>query len=267
MAELAVIRANRSEGVGSSDAKRIVDGDWLRLYEEKVGLREPDDLSGVFRVQLGIYTESFHLDWLERKYDCRISRPMSREYCADFPLMFAHLDGWHDQRGLPVETKHSSSDARLRDKAVYYMPQLQHTMAVTNAPALLFSVIAGNSEPEWCEVARNDEYIAELQGLITSFWWHVENKVPPEITPSAKLAEVQKIGATVPIDGLRAYDMTGDNQWASHAADYAAHMAAAKVFEDAKAGLKALVPADACECSGHGITIKRDKRGSLRFGA
>ncbi|MCE2841246.1 MAG: hypothetical protein LW689_00325, partial [Novosphingobium sp.] len=152
-------------------------------------------------------------------------------------------------------------------KAVYYMPQLQHTMAVTEADTIMFSIIAGNSEPEWCEVARNEDYITELQQLITSFWWHVENRVPPEILPTAKMAEVEKIGATVPIDGLRAYDMTGDNQWANHAADYIGYMAAAKTFEDAKAGLKALVPADASECTGHGITIKRDKRGSLRFGS
>lgn len=267
MADLATIRANRQEGIGSSDAKRLIDGDWHQLYLEKTGQAEPEDLSGNFRVQLGIYTETFHLDWLERKYDVGIERPMQRFYNSANPIMFAHLDGWWEGPGYPVETKHTSSDARLRDKAVYYMPQLQHTMAVTEAKAIMFSIIAGNSEPEWCEVARNQEYIDELTKLITSFWWHVENQVPPEIIPTAKLAEVEKIAATVPIDGLRPYDMTGHNQWANHAADYIANMAAAKLFEDAKACLKGLVPADASECSGHGITIKRDKRGSLRFGA
>jgi hypothetical protein len=33
----------------------------------------------------------------------------------------------------------------------------------------------------------------------------------------------------------------------------------------AKKELKALVPADASKCFGHGIIIKRDKRGALRF--
>jgi len=265
MASLDTIRSNRSEGIGSSDAKRLIDGDWHRLYLEKVGEAEPEDLSGVFRVQLGIHTEAFHLDWLERKYDCRLERPAHRHYHAEHTFMFAHLDGWHTAKSVPVETKHTSSGQNLRDKAVYYMPQLQHTMAVTGAPFILFSIIAGNTEPEWCEVTRNEDYINELLQIERSFWWHVENQVPPEITPTAKLAEVQRIGVTTKIDGLRPYDMTGNNQWAVHAADYITHAEAARLFDQAKAGLKELVPADASECTGSGITIKRDKRGALRF--
>ncbi len=267
MATIDTIRTNRAEGIGSSDAKRLIDGDWHRLYMEKVGETEPEDLSGVFRVQLGIYTETFHLDWLERKYACQIERPMQRFYAPDYPVMFAHLDGVHVGKGVPVETKHTSSDARLRDKAVYYMPQLQHVLSITGHDYMLFSIIAGNSEPEWCEVAANLEYQAELRELIKSFWWHVEQRVPPEIIPTATLKAVERVGATTPIDGLKPYDMTGNNEWANYAQDYIDCMAAAALFADAKDGLKKMMPADASECTGHGITIKRDKRGALRFGA
>lgn len=265
MTDANIIRLNRHEGIGSSDAKRIVDGNWHQLYMEKVGLQQPEDLSGVFRVQLGIHTESFHLDWLERKYFCQIERPEVRYYHPDHAFMFAHLDGWHTGLQRPVETKHTNSNALLRDKAIYYMPQIQHVLAITGASYSLFSIIAGNDEPEWCEVARNQQYIDELIQLETSFWWHVENKVPPEITPTGSQAAIQKIGAVTLIDGLKPYDMDGNNEWANFAVDYAETKAAAATFEAAKAGLKALVPADASQASGHGIVIKRDKRGALRF--
>ena len=48
---------DRTRGIGGSDATRIMRGDWLSLYNEKVGLTKPEDLSNVFRVQLGILTE------------------------------------------------------------------------------------------------------------------------------------------------------------------------------------------------------------------
>ena len=36
---------DRSLGLGGSDATKIVAGEWKTLYEEKMGIKEPDDLS------------------------------------------------------------------------------------------------------------------------------------------------------------------------------------------------------------------------------
>jgi hypothetical protein len=41
------------------------------------------------------------------------------------------------------------------------------------------------------------------------------------------------------------------------------HKSAAKDFEAATKALKAIIPADAIKCSGHGITVSRSKIGSL----
>lgn len=265
MTSLDIIRLNRSEGIGSSDAKRIVDGDWHSLYMEKVGLQEPDDLSDVFRVQLGIHTERFHLEWQARRKNVVISYPDHRHYHPVHGHMFCHLDGWIESQQRPVEAKHSGGHAGLRDKALYYMPQLQHTLAITGSDSLYFSLIAGNTEPEWCAVERNEEYIERLIEMEASFWWHVEERVPPEITPKGTQAEIQKVGKTTPIDGLRSYDMTGSNEWANLVAEFNENKPAALAFETAKTALKGLVPEDAAECTGHGLTIKRDKRNALRF--
>lgn len=265
MTALDIIRLNRSEGLGSSDAKRIVEGDWHDLYMEKVGLKEPVDLSLVFRVQLGIHTERFHLDWQAMRHNVIIEESTTRHYHPEHSFLFAHLDGWIPSENRFVEAKHSSSRASLREKAVYYMPQLQHALAVTDTNDCYFSLIAGNDEPEWCVVERNEDYIEQLIDMETSFWWHVENRVPPEITPSGTQAQLQKLGKEITIDGLRAYDMEGHNEWASHAADFIETREAAARFDKAKSSLKELVPADASECTGHGITITRNKRGALLF--
>lgn len=259
------ITANRASGIGASDARRIATGDWHQLYLEKVGEAEPVDLSRVFRVQLGVQTEDFHLDWLEQREGWRIESRNQRFEHDSEAFMFAHVDGIIHELQLPIEVKHSNGRATARESAVFYMAQLQHIMACTTTDVMRFSVIAGNEEPELAKVARNDDYLADLIELERSFWWHVENRVPPEITPTGTQAKLAEVAAVTVIDGLKPYDMTGSNEWASLSTDYRNNFDAARVFEEAKTALKGLVPSDASQCSGHGLTIKRDKRGALRF--
>ena len=265
MTAIDIIRLDRHLGLGGSDAKRVIEGDWHSLYLEKVGEVEPVDLTDVFRVQLGIYTEPFHIKWLNKYHGLEIEECMERIFHPDHDFMFCHLDGWDKKDDTFVEVKHSNGRASARDSALYYMPQLQHSLACTGKKHCHFSVIAGNDDPERVIVDRNQEYIDKLIAMETSFWWHVTNKVPPEITPVGTQQKIARIGATTPIDGLRAYDMGKSNAWAEQAAAYTSNEAAAKAFETAKAELKGLVPDDASEASGHGITIKRDRRGALRF--
>jgi hypothetical protein len=265
MTDIDIIRANRNEGIGSSDAKRVVENDWHSLYQEKTGAVEPADLSKIFRVQLGQYTESFHLDWLSIREGFPLTTLNERHYHKTHGFMYCHLDGWNDLTNLPIEVKHSNGRAELREKAEFYMPQLQHVMTITGAKAIHFSIIAGNSDPEWCLVDRSDEYITKLIEMEKAFWWCVENKEPPESTPLEDQASLRSLTASVPIDGRIPYDMTGNNEWASLAADYIMHEQASKTFAAAKKDIKKLVPKDASSASGYGLTINRSKNGSLLF--
>ena len=56
---------DRKQGIGGSDATRLYNGDWHDLYLEKIGEKEPDDLSDVLPVQMGIHTEDFNIDWFK----------------------------------------------------------------------------------------------------------------------------------------------------------------------------------------------------------
>lgn len=53
--------------IGSSDARAILSGDWDRLYREKKGLIDREDLSDKFHVRLGEIVEPFHIDWTVRR--------------------------------------------------------------------------------------------------------------------------------------------------------------------------------------------------------
>jgi predicted phage-related endonuclease len=61
-------QASRRSFIGGSDA-RIIMGDnqaaLLRLWQEKRGLIEPEDLSGNLVVQLGVATEELNRRWYQ----------------------------------------------------------------------------------------------------------------------------------------------------------------------------------------------------------
>ena len=60
--------ALRRKGIGASEVGRIMEGNWLSLYEEKLGIKQPDDLSTIFAVQLGMQTEPFNIFWCQAMF-------------------------------------------------------------------------------------------------------------------------------------------------------------------------------------------------------
>ncbi len=56
--------------IGGSDCVKIMQGNWLELWQVKTGRVEPEDLSDNIAVQLGIHTEQFNLDWFASQHEC-----------------------------------------------------------------------------------------------------------------------------------------------------------------------------------------------------
>lgn len=258
---------DRTKSIGGSDAMRIMAGDWHTLYLEKTGQATAEDLSNVFKVQLGIYTEPFHREWFAKQTAWHVSPTDGPIEHQDHPWMTANLDGWIREQKTFVELKHTRNGASVWDKARFYMPQLQHYMAVANTDFCFFSIIAGNDEPRFVEVERDQEYIENLIKMEQSFWWHVTNRDEPEHVPQGELNRIAKEGEAIKVDGLRIADMTKDNLWTDAAARFIANQQAAKDFDTAKDDLRSLIGDDVGEAYGHGITAKRDKRGRVTIKA
>jgi hypothetical protein len=67
------------------------------------------------------------------------------------------------------------------------------------------------------------------------------------------------------LEAVRTVDMNTSNSWAEFAAVFRRTRSAYHEHEDAKAGLKKLVPEDAKEALGHGLRAKRSKNGAISF--
>ena len=101
------IRSRRSF-IGGSDARIIMGDDevaLVRLWREKRGEAEPEDLSGNLIVQLGSATEGLNRHWYERNtsrvvtdVQRRVRHPVNR-------WMAATLDGMVEGSGAVFEAK------------------------------------------------------------------------------------------------------------------------------------------------------------------
>jgi predicted phage-related endonuclease len=140
--------------VGGSDA-RIVMGDdeaaLLRLWREKRGEVEPEDLSGNLVVQLGLATEELNRRWYQANSGQVLTDVQRRIRHPVLRWMAATLDGRVEATEAVFEAKFmlpwSFSEEAAAEK---YMPQLQHNMWVVAARSAVLSVITGGGK--WVEI-------------------------------------------------------------------------------------------------------------------
>lgn len=246
--------AERALGIGGSDAAKIMSGDWFELWEQKTGRRAPEDLSHILQPMLGAYTEPFNAHWFTQETGI----PVSTENCDHLihpvhKFMRANLDGICPNAAF--EAKHVSAFAKEDEIVTRYYPQCQHLMEVTGAELIYLSVIFGNQKWAYFDIPADAEYLEELVGREAEFWGYVEQDKPPP--------QQDAVVINIAFDDMREVDLTGNNQWASGAADWLEHRSAAKTFNDAVKSIKELVEPDVKLAHGHGIKATRAKNGAI----
>src|SRR6059058_1211895 len=125
-------RSVRRTFIGGSDARIIMGDDeaaLVRLWREKRGEAEPEDLSANLIVQLGLATEELNRTWYERNTGRRVIQAQRHLKHALIPWMAATLDGVVEGVGAIFESKFmlpwSFSEEAAAEK---YTAQLQHNM-------------------------------------------------------------------------------------------------------------------------------------------
>jgi len=255
------ITSHRCSFVGGSDARIIMGDDenaLLRLWREKRGELEPEDLSGNLIVQLGVVTEPLNRAWYERNTGHTLKDIQRRVVHPVIKWMAATLDGVVEPTGAVFEAKFMLPWSFTEEGAAEkYMPQLQHNMWVTNARMAALSIITGGGK--WVEitVAADALYQHLLLTAEKKFWRSVESGEPPRLffvePPRPR------------IEAVRTVDMSSSNAWAEFAGVFRQTRPAFLQHENAKAELKGLMPEDAKEAAGHGIRAKRSKSGAISF--
>lgn len=249
--------------IGGSDA-RIVMGDdqdaLVRLWREKRGEVEPEDLSDNLIVQLGTVTEVLNRAWYQKSSGQTIKDIQKRVRHPVHRWMAATLDGIVEQTGSVFEAKFMLPWAFTEEAAAdKHMAQLQHNMWVVAARNAVLSIITGGGK--WLEIKVHADPLYQhlLLTAEKKFWRCVQNGEWPALfnieTPRPRLEAVKVV------------DMSASNQWAQLTATYLRTREAHGEHERAKADLKRAMPEDAKEAIGHGIKAKRTKTGAISFEA
>jgi putative phage-type endonuclease len=252
---------NRRCLIGGSDARIIMGNDeaaLVRLWREKRGEAEPEDLSGNLLVQLGTATEELNRAWYQRNSGHRITNVQQRVKHSAIPWMVATLDGIVEGTEAVFESKFmlpwTFSEEVAAEK---YMAQLQHNMWVTQLRSAVLSIITGGGK--WVEIAvpMDPLYLSVLVSAEKKFWRCIQLGETPHL-----------INAEPPrarIEAIRMIDMSSSNSWAEFAALFRNTRTSFLDHERAKSELKALMPEDAREAIGHGVRAKRSKSGAVSF--
>jgi predicted phage-related endonuclease len=253
---------NRRRGfIGGSDARIIMGNDeaaLIRLWREKRGEVEPDDMSGNLIVQLGLATEALNRHWYERNTGLTVECVQHRLLHPVLWWMGATLDGIIAGNGTVFEAKFmlpwSFSEEAAAEK---HMAQLQHNMWVTNARGAALSIITGGGKWVEIKISADPLYQHLLLTAEKKFWRCVESGEPPRLfgvdPPRAR------------VEAVRLVDMSSSNAWAEFSGVLRRTHEAHLEHEKAKAELKGLMPEDAKEAVGHGIRAKRSKSGAVSF--
>src|SRR6202521_2381258 len=251
----------RRDFIGGSDARIIMGDDetaLVRLWREKRGEVEPEDLSDNLIVQLGTTTEDLNRRWYERNTGHTIKHVQRRIQHPVHKWMAATLDGLVDPGGAVFEAKFmlpwTFSEEGAAEK---HMAQLQHNMWVTASRTAVLSIITGGGK--WVEITipADPLYQHLLLTAEKKFWRCVETGETPHL-----------FGVETPrprIEAVRIVDMSSSNSWAEFAGVFCQTRAAYLEHDAAKAELKKLMPEDAKEAIGHGIRAKRSKSGAISF--
>jgi predicted phage-related endonuclease len=178
--------SDRRTFIGGSDARIIMGDDetaLLRLWREKRGEVEPEDLSVNLVVQLGAVTEHLNRHWYERNAGQVITEVQRQVFHPLKRWMAATLDGMVEGTGAVFEAKFmlpwSFSEEAAAEK---HMAQVQHNMWVANAKAAELSIISGGGK--WVQITIHaDPLYQHLLLTAEKKFWRcvVSGEQPPAV--------------------------------------------------------------------------------------
>lgn len=188
----------RRKGIGGSDAAAILGlNPWktpMDVWLEKTGEFE-DDPGENEKMYWGNVLE----DIVAREFMARTGLKVRRRNAIlkhkNRPFMIANVDRLviGHKAGLECKTagQYTAEDWEM-GLPDYYMPQLQHYMAVTGYPVWYVAVLIGGQEFKYYKITRDDYFIRDLIQAEVEFWRLVETRTPPPVDGTKASTELIK---------------------------------------------------------------------------
>ena len=188
----------RRRGIGGSDAAAILGlNPWktpMDVWLEKTGEFTRNDEENE-KMYWGTALE----DVVAREFMTRTGLKVRRRNAIlqhrKHRFMIANVDRLviGHKAGLECKTAGQySADDWAMGVPEYYIPQVQHYMAVTGYKAWYVAVLIGGQEFKYYKISRDDYFIRQLIEAETEFWNLVETRIPPPIDGTKASTELVK---------------------------------------------------------------------------
>jgi putative phage-type endonuclease len=197
--------SQRFAGIGASEVGCLVGMDHrsspLKLFLEKTGVVQPEDLSDIEAIRWGHRMEPVIAAEFRERTGRVVIRGRKGRYCVlrskAHPWALASLDFWTGPGAndpvWPLEVKNANAfraEDWLNGTPDYHIAQLHQQMLVTGSARATSAVCIGGNKLAWCDVERDETLIRKLIFAGEKFWQRVQLKDPPEPDGSQATREV-----------------------------------------------------------------------------
>jgi putative phage-type endonuclease len=157
-----------------------------KLWAEKTGLIEQDDLSNVEAVQLGIELEEFVAKKFEKVTGLKVRRPpVSHYYREDNEVHACQVDrlieGTNDLLEVKTASLRKEKDWVDDQIPAHYIMQVQWQLYVTGRTTGYIAVLIGGQKFVWKKVVSDAQLISAMVKAANEFWGMVQSKTAPSV--------------------------------------------------------------------------------------
>lgn len=276
----------RRQYINASEVYDIMVGDWFELWQEKVG-NTTRDLSDIFQVQLGTYTETFNLYWTLRTHP-EFFDDDTREWAEGLILhehdqisYISNIDnipfratpdcmGVVDGRKAVMDFKHTHSGSyttgETEENRVIerYKWQIHLQMLCAGCDRGIIVPIYGNRYGPPIVLHRNEEMTSLMLEKCKKFWEHVKLRVEPEDPEAVSTPKITHNNMRV-IDETELKDMNIHKEFVELSTEFTKYFGADKKMKEIKTSFKEIIPDDVKEITAYGLLIKRNRKGAVSF--
>lgn len=191
--------AVRNQGIGGSDASVIMGlnpyKSAYRLWLEKRGVAESEDLTGNQHIYWGKKNEANIADWFQEETGKKIRR-LGTLQNRENPFLIANVDRMvtGEDAGLEIKTAGASQYKKWKDDEIpdSYYCQCLHYMATTGADYWYIAVLLDGNDAKWKRIERNEDDIKALIAEEKKFWEMVKTNTPPPVDGSMSCGNALK---------------------------------------------------------------------------
>ncbi|MCD7740499.1 MAG: YqaJ viral recombinase family protein [Candidatus Gastranaerophilales bacterium] len=198
----------RKNYIGGSDIAAVMGmSRWktpFKLWLEKTGDAQPDDLSNVEAVQLGSELEEFIAQKFAKETGKQVRKQSKMYVHKDYPFMVAHIDRlitgtneilecktcsaykkdeWDDESEL-IEINGKINSIIKTKIPQEYILQVIWYLGITGKKKAYIAVLIGGQAFKYTTVEFDNELFDLMVDMAKEFWNCVQTKTPPALTPN-----------------------------------------------------------------------------------